>query len=86
MDVQRVANGKNHPIRIGEHVIIPEAQDSITARFEPARARRVADLVLGVLPSVDFDDEAGLGTEKVRNIRANRLLAPKPCTVELFPP
>jgi len=44
------------------HVIVPEADDTIAARLEPARARLT---VVRMLSAVDLDDELRLGSERM---------------------
>ena len=58
---------------IPEHFIIPETQDTIPTLDEPLITGGVA-LVIRVLAAVYFDDEPLLSTDKIYDIRTDRLL------------
>jgi hypothetical protein len=58
---------------ISQHFVIPETQDAVTMRDQPLFANGVA-FVIGVLAAIDFDDEPLLSTDKIHDIRPDRLL------------
>jgi len=80
---ERFKNHLEHPLGIGQHVVVPETDDTITPRRQPTRAR-VA--VIRVLPAIDLDDELRLGAEEVGDIGAERMLTAEAETFELFSP
>jgi len=80
---ERIADRPESPVRIAEHIVIPESQYTISAPFEPLGAFRIADFIDRVLAPVDFDDQPRLGTEKIDDVSADRLLAAKAKSVEL---
>jgi hypothetical protein len=58
---------------ISQHFDIPETQDAVAMFDEPVVADGVAS-VIGVLATIDLDDEPLLSTDKIRDIRPDRLL------------
>jgi hypothetical protein len=58
---------------ISQHFVIPETQDAVAMRDEPLIAHGVAS-ALRVLATVDLDDEPLLSTDKIHDIRTDRLL------------
>jgi hypothetical protein len=46
-----------HPIHVGQHVVVPEAQHAKALLFQPGGSPRIA--LFAVLPAVDLDDELG---------------------------
>jgi hypothetical protein len=65
-----------HPLDIPKHIVIPKSQHTVTVRFEILRAPPIAH-ALCMLAAVDFDDDAGLVTGEVREVRTDRRLAAK---------
>jgi len=59
-------------LTIAQHVVIPEADDTISFRLY----KSIADYVLRrtMLSSIDFDHEARTMADKVRNVMADRHL------------
>ncbi len=78
-----VENALQDSFGIGQNVIVPEPQDAIAALFKPARSRDVSGLI-GMLTASDFDDQLGLRTEKVDDVRSHRVLMPKAETARLL--
>jgi hypothetical protein len=64
---------RQHTVFIGQYLRIPESQNLITLRSERGIARKVTWIV-GVLSSIDFDDESFLATHEIDDIRADGLL------------
>ncbi len=62
-----------HAFDISEHFVIPETQDTVAAFDEPLTTGSVT-LAIRVLATVDFDDEPLLSTDKIYDIRPDRLL------------
>jgi hypothetical protein len=80
---ERIKNHAQHPIGIRKHVVVPEADDTITTSLEPARAHLT---VIGMLPAIDLDDELRLGAEEIDDVGSERVLAAEAETFELFAP
>jgi len=72
--MQRVPDGVEHPVALGEEFGVPDTQHSVALRFEPVLTHNVA-LVLGVLAAVQFDDQVGAGAVEVDDVVAHRYLA-----------
>jgi hypothetical protein len=73
---QGVGNLMQNTVQMGHDFIIPEAQDLIVVRAQPLVTRFIAR-VIGVLPTVDFYDEALFPAYEVHNISTNRMLTNK---------
>ena len=82
--LKQVADAKQNAVGVGEHVVVPEANDAVAFRFEPARARRIGFFLIHMLSAVDFEDEIGFRTEEIDDIAADGLLAAKAEAVELL--
>ena len=67
-------NDLKHAGQIAEHLVIPKSQDPVIVTAEPFIANGVARTT-GMLASVYFDNEAGLSTNKVDDIKTERLLS-----------
>ena len=59
--------------QVARHVVVPKSQDPIVAIGEPLVAHDIARTV-GMLPSVNFNDQPGLAANEVDGVWANRLL------------
>jgi error-prone DNA polymerase len=69
---QRLNDDQQHPFGVAQHIIVPEANDTISMRFEPP----CADVaVVGMLSTIGFDNETGFGTEEIGDIGADRVLS-----------
>ena len=60
-----------------QDVIVPEADEPMALVLKPSCSFIVPCLLSGMLPSIDFDDEALLHAEKIDDITAQRALAAK---------
>jgi len=67
-----------------EDFIVPETDHAITAPLEPSGARRVPSIVFAMLTPIHLDDEPSLWAEEVNNVDPDRLLSPKPKSIELL--
>ena len=72
-----------HRIDLGQHVVVPEAQDAVPPLGEPSRASGVPVLALHVLAAVEFDDEFGFGAGEVSDEWADRMLTTEASPVDL---
>ncbi len=81
---KHLANNGDHSGRVCEHIVVPEAQDSVTSRFEPLGALGIVSFVPGMLPAVYLDDQQSFGTEKVHYIGSDGLLTAEAKPVELL--
>ncbi len=58
---------------IFQHFIVPETQDAVAMLDEPSISHSVA-VAIGVLASVDLEDELFFSTNEIRDVRSDRLL------------
>lgn len=70
---QRFQNHFDNPFGIGEHVIVPEANDAPTLSFEKGCSALIRN-VLGVLAAIDLNDEVMLGASEIGDESADRVL------------
>ena len=73
-------NRAQHTFRVGEHVVVPETDDTIALRLDPAGAGLV---ILRMLSTVDFDNELDLGAKEIDDVGSQRMLASEAETFEL---
>jgi hypothetical protein len=78
---ERGRNGFQNSRDIAQDLIIPETQNSIVVTGEPLIADHVMPVV-GVLPAIHLNDEAGFAANKVDGVWADRFLPNKFVTVE----
>jgi hypothetical protein len=78
-DAQRNKNLCLYPVEVGQHFVIPEAQDAITVRFKPARAPSVGIQTFRqpVLCTINLQYELCRVIAEVRDVRAYWCLLPK---------
>jgi hypothetical protein len=69
--------GSQNSLDIFKDLVIPEPDHAIACRFKPPCPKRIGGGEVRVLPSVDFNDEARLFTEKIDHIALNRNLPSK---------
>jgi len=71
------------PLRICQDFIVPEAEDAIAyALQEPAPVRLLLRQSI-MLAAVEFDDQAGFVTNKIRNVEPKRHLTAEPMSLDL---
>jgi hypothetical protein len=68
--------------QIAQNVVVPEMQDAIIVHDQPLVTNGVV-LAFRVLPAINFDDEAGFATNKIDDVRTDRLLPDKLLSMEL---
>ena len=72
-----MGNALEYAVGVAQDVIVPEAEDAVTLRFEEEGAHTVVGSPRRVLPAIDFDDQLGRVAGEVGDIRPERdLLAP----------
>src|SRR5205807_1530260 len=80
---ERGADNFNNAIGILQNVVVPEAEDAESFAFQEGRSDRIR-FAFSVLSAIDFDDELGLETREIGDVRADWGLASKPMPVDLF--
>jgi len=73
---QSVHYGLKHAVDILKHLIVPEAQNSVTLLCQPSIASCIT-LVERMLPTVEFDNQIVFTTHEINNVSSNRLLTDK---------
>jgi hypothetical protein len=63
-----------HAFQIPEHIVIPEAQHTITVGFDLSRSRQIGCALLIMLPSIEFNNEFRSPADKVHNERPDKSL------------
>jgi hypothetical protein len=77
--IKRCLNTAQHPINIGQNIVVPETQHTIAARLEKVSSYRIGVCLrrLPMLPAVQFDDKAKLMTGEIGVVRPDRRLSAK---------
>src|SRR5207302_9797935 len=78
-------NRLQHTIDVSEDVVIPEAQHAIALRFEKFGALQISIGQFSVLPAVNLNDQPGLMTCKIDNVRAQPHLPPEMRAIDSKP-
>jgi hypothetical protein len=60
-----------------QHIIIPETQHTIPRTLQPFGTPRILLRALGMLTTVQFDNQTGIGADEIRDVRADFMLPPK---------
>jgi hypothetical protein len=83
---QRSPNHIDNIVRPLEHFEIPKPYDPTPMRFRPFGSRNIAAYLgfIGMRFAIEFNNEARLGAEEIRNVGSNRRLAAKAKTSELL--
>ena len=63
--------------RMLELIMVPEPQYAVAKPLQYRRTRFIMATRCRVLPTIDFDDQLGLGTNKIGDIAGNRYLSTK---------
>jgi len=69
-----VENHLEHCVRPLQDVVVPKPQNAVPLGLEPLIAASVSRIP-GVLTSIELDHQLVLKADKVRDVRANRLLS-----------
>src|SRR5262245_60769991 len=64
----RAQDRLEYAIRILDHLIVPEAQNKITHRFQGGGSGVVSFSTLVVLPAIDLDDELAFGAQEIDDV------------------
>lgn len=76
-DLERLRDGLENRVEFLEDLVVPEPQDLEAVLFEPAAPALVVGLLLGVLATVELDDQLLLQAGEVDEEGAEHLLAPE---------
>ncbi len=83
--LQRLKNRLEHDRRVCEHVFVPEAQDTKPTGPQKGISSRVVVGLFGVLAPIQLNDDGGLKTGEVANVRSHRMLTTKLEVSQLAP-
>ena len=78
---QFLADGLDHAFSVFQHIIVPEADDSVAEAFDGFRP--VSIDLLAMLPAVEFDDQVRVPAGEVGDVRTDRELTDELCAFEL---
>jgi hypothetical protein len=70
-------NFRQYTIDIRQHVIVPEAQDTIAVGLETPGALPIGRCILRMLPAIHFNDELRTMADKIDDIRTDANLPPE---------
>jgi hypothetical protein len=72
--LQGVFDRAQHGLGLQEHLVVPEAQNSVASLLEESAAPLVVALLLQVLAAIDLDHELLLEADEVDNVLTDRML------------
>ena len=67
-------NGLKNAVGIAEHIAVPETQDQVTHCFQHFGTRYIGLFAIGMLATVDFDDEPCVWAAEINHITIYRHL------------
>ena len=73
--LQCLVNRLEYDLGPNQHVVVPEAQHSKTTRSEKCVPTHVVVGLLGMLTSIQLDDDGSLKASEVADIRSDRMLS-----------
>jgi hypothetical protein len=74
---QKFQNSCKHFVSTQQRVVIPKSQDTITSIVQKPAALSIRFAHRRMLPAVNLDDEPFLHTNKIHDIRRDRILSPE---------
>ena len=81
--VQRFEDGVEYRLGSGEHVAIPESQDSIAAPPQKCVTFRIIGRLRDVLTAIELDDDRGFQADEVADVGTDRTLSSELEAIEL---
>ena len=66
-----------------QDLVVPEPQDTIPAGRKNGTASLIADQLISMLTAIDLDDQSGIETDEIDDMRTDHLLPPKLESVQL---
>jgi hypothetical protein len=78
---QSACNRLQYAFHVTQNFIIPKSYNAIVVLLQPLIAHSILRII-GVLATVNFNNESEFATNKVDNIRSDRLLANKFMSVD----
>jgi hypothetical protein len=73
--VKLLKNGFQYVFDIGQHVVVPEADDVIPAPFQGSRPFAIRSISFAMLPAIDLDDQFSFERNEVDDISGERNLS-----------
>jgi hypothetical protein len=72
--LQCLDNGQQDTVHVGQHVVVPEAQNPVAFTLQPGRALAILRAVnrVGVLAPVEFDDQPALQAGEIDDVGTAR--------------
>jgi hypothetical protein len=64
-----------HAVGIAEDIVVPETENAIAFGLDEFSTGLIVSDIVGMLPTVDLDDESLGKADKIREIRTDRHLA-----------
>ncbi len=74
---RRSDNRFDNTVYVAQYVVVPEAQNKKTVRFEIGRSFRIVIAAFGMLPAIKFDNQPCRLAAKIHHIRLDRHLPTK---------
>ena len=62
---------------LGEHLVVPETDNFEALAFQESRALGIVGDQPGMLRAINLDDQHGIETDEIDDVRPNRFLPPK---------
>ena len=86
LSFQRLNDHLHHAILVLQYLIVPEAQYTKILGAQPSITLSISVRSVGVLASVNLNDQTRVEARKVDNVPANRNLLAKAMTIDVLAP
>ena len=84
--IECIRNDSNHSVRVSQHVVVPEPQDSEPRSLQSIGSQLIFDTVTRMLAAVDLDHQTGLRAGKVHDESSDAMLSAELAPVDLASP
>ena len=80
---QRLKNALEHSLHLLKHLAVPESQQAKSPTCQVSRALKILQQTIGVLPSVEFDNQSRAHADEIHDVSTEHCLPTEPESAEL---
>jgi hypothetical protein len=80
---QRLGDTNEDSVGLAQDVVVPEPEHAVSPLAQEFRPLAVRTTLRGVLPAVEFDHQASIGTAEINDERPDRVLSAELRTKEV---
>ncbi len=76
---EKLVDCLKHLVHIDKHLVVPKSKNAVVPGFQKRSPIFIFERKIGVLGTIQFDNEASFDRAEVGKVRTNRMLAPEFC-------